>query len=115
MKKILFSISVFLMCQHFIKAQQQVLTAVELIPQTSITVTSPGATTGVYPGSLITCNWTCNSDIRFGSLVNVLLVTQAQRSDLLAGCLLLKAVQMPMVYVIGMYPLRWRKGTMQWW
>ncbi|MGB3090885.1 MAG: hypothetical protein WBB20_13030, partial [Chitinophagaceae bacterium] len=84
MKKILFSISVFLLCQHFIKAQQQVLTAVELIPQTSITVTSPGATTEVYPGSLITCNWTCNSDIRFGSLVNVLLVTQAQRSDLLA-------------------------------
>lgn len=84
MKKILFSISFFLLCQHFIKAQQQVLTAVELIPQTSITVTSPGATTEVYPGSLITCNWTCNSDIRFGSLVNVLLVTQAQRSDLLA-------------------------------
>ena len=84
MKKIIFSISFFLLCQNFINAQQQVLTAVERIPLTAITVTSPGATTTVYPGSLITCTWTCTNDIPFGARVKVLLVSQAQRTDLLA-------------------------------
>ena len=84
MKKILGSIFIFLLCLHFTNAKHQLLTLFERVPQTSITVTSPTATTNVYPGSVITCTWTCTNEIPFGSRVKVLLVSQAQRTDLLA-------------------------------
>jgi len=54
------------------------------ITAASISITSPVAANRVYQGSLTRCTWSHTNDLAFGTRVSVMLLTKAQRTDLVA-------------------------------